>query len=112
MAQVTTPQPTTPQEAPKQARAGDCSLVNNYNWDKRIAYAVCMAESGGNTMASNMNDSHGQCRGSFGLMQLACFWTPNPHDPVENMNKAYEIYSRSGWQPWGAFTSKAYERFL
>ena len=89
-----------------------CTLVNNYSWDKRTAYAVCMAESGGNTNAANMNDNHGRCIGSFGLMQLACFWIPNPTDPNANMAKAYEIYTRSGWQPWGAYTSGKYQQYL
>lgn len=102
--------PVEPAPAPV---SGDCSLVNNYsNWDQRTAYAVCMAESGGNTNASNMNDNHGKCRGSFGLMQLACFWIPNPKNPVANMAKANEIYSRSGWKPWGAYTSGKYKRYL
>lgn len=71
-----------------------------------------MAESGGDSNAANYNDHHGSCVGSFGLMQLACFWTSNPTDPNENMAKAYEIYSHSGWQPWGAYTSGAYLRYL
>lgn len=94
------------------AGGNQCSLVNNYAWDKRTAYAVCMAESGGNSNAANMNDNHGRCIGSFGLMQLACFWIPNPTDPNANMAKAYEIYTRSGWQPWGAYTSGKYLRYM
>lgn len=94
-------------------KTGNCSLVNNYsNWDTNVAYAVCMAESGGNSQAANWNDHHSTCTGSFGLMQLACFHTKNPLDPIENMRVANQIYSRSGWQPWGAFTSGAYLRFL
>ena len=94
------------------ASGNQCSLVNNYSWDKRTAYAVCMAESGGDANAANMNDNHGTCRGSFGLMQLACFWIPNPTDPNANMAKAYEIYTRSGWQPWGAWSSGAYLKYM
>lgn len=95
------------------ATTGNCDLVYNYsNWNQSIAYAVCMAESGGNSNAANYNDNHGSCRGSFGLMQLACFWIPNPTDPIANMAKANEIYSRSGWKPWGAYTSGAYTKYL
>jgi len=105
------------QPAPKPNTApvssGGCELVYNYsNWDQSVAHAVCLAESGGNSNAANYNDNHGQCVGSFGLMQLACFWIPNPTDPVANMAKANEIYSQSGWQPWGAYTSGAYLRYL
>ena len=99
--------------APTASSSGGCELVRNYtNWNVDVAYAVCMAESGGNTNAANYNDNHGKCIGSFGLMQLACFWIPNPTDPNANMAKANEIWSRSGWQPWGAYTSGKYLKYL
>jgi len=96
------------------AASGGCALVNNYNWDIRIAYAVCMAESGGNARAANLNDRHNGCIGSFGLMQIACIHTGGlaEYDPVANMAKAYEIYSRSGWKPWGSYTSGAYQKYM
>lgn len=71
-----------------------------------------MAESGGNPNAANLNDSHAGCIGSYGLMQIACIHGGIHYDPVSNMNKAYEIYTRSGWRPWGAYTSGAYQRFM
>lgn len=99
--------------APTASSSGGCELVRNYtNWNVDVAYAVCMAESGGNTNAANYNDNHGKCVGSFGLMQLACFWIPNPTDPTANMAKANEIWSRSGWSPWGAYTSGKYLKYL
>lgn len=99
--------------APTASTSGNCDLVRNYtNWDTSVAYAVCMAESGGNSNAANYNDNHGTCVGSFGLMQLACFWISNPTDPTANMAKANEIYSRSGWSPWGAYTSGKYLKYL
>ena len=105
---------TTPTEPIKTANSGGCELVNNYNWDKRVAYAVCMAESGGNANAENWNDRHNGCIGSGGLMQIACVHTGGvlELDPVKNMAKAYEIYQRSGWRQWGAFTSNAYMRYM
>ena len=99
--------------APTASSSGGCELVRNYtNWNVDVAYAVCMAESGGNSNAANYNDNHGSCVGSFGLMQLACFWIPNPTDPNANIAKANEIWSRSGWQPWGAYTSGKYLKYL
>lgn len=99
--------------APTASSSAGCELVRNYtNWNVDVAYAVCMAESGGNTNAANYNDNHGKCIGSFGLMQLACFWIPNPTDPNANIAKANEIWSRSGWQPWGAYTSGKYLKYL
>lgn len=87
-------------------------LVEQYSWDVDVALAVMQAESGCNPAAANHADNHGTCIGSFGLMQLACFWTDNPHDPATNVAKAAEIYARSGWQPWGAYTNGAYLRYL
>lgn len=99
--------------APTASSLGGCELVRNYtNWNVDVAYAVCMAESGGNSNAANYNDNHGKCVGSFGLMQLACFWIPNPTDPNANMAKANEIWSSSGWSPWGAYTSGKYLKYL
>jgi len=87
-------------------------LVNQYPWDTRVAMAVMTAESGCNPYAANWGDRHASCIGSFGLFQLACFWTSAPYDPATNVAKAYEIYSRSGWRPWGAYTSGKYLRYL
>lgn len=87
-------------------------LVEQYDWNVSVAMAVMQAESGCNPEASNWNDRHATCIGSFGLFQLGCFWTDNPHDPATNVAKAYEIYSRSGWRPWGAFNNKSYLRYL
>lgn len=91
-----------------------CEIVSRYDWDYQTAYAVCMAESGGNPNATNMNDKHSGCVGSYGLMQIACIHTSGVGevDPEKNMAKAYEIYQRSGWKPWGVFTSGAYLKFL
>lgn len=101
------------EKPPEPVATGGCELVYNYtNWDQRVAYAVCMAESRGDTYAANLTDNHGSCRGSFGLMQLACFWIPDPYNAVSNIAKANEIYARSGWGPWGAYTSGKYLRFL
>lgn len=87
-------------------------LVEQYDWNVSVAMAVMQAESGCNPEASNWNDRHATCIGSFGLFQLGCFWTDTPFDPATNVAKAYEIYSRSGWSPWGAFTNGSYQRYL
>lgn len=88
------------------------ALVSKYNWNVNVAMAVMRAESGCNPQAANWNDHHATCTGSFGLFQLGCFWISNPYNPEANVAKAYEIYSRSGWRPWGAYTSGAYRRYL
>lgn len=109
MAEVEQPAPI---QITSEEPVSDCTIVKNYAWDTRIAYAVCMAESGGNPRAANLNDKHNGCVGSYGLMQIACIHGGIFYDPKENMDKAYDIYLRSGWKPWGAFTSGAYQRFL
>lgn len=112
-----TPEPKTQTTEPVKeptARTGDCSLVNNYDWDRQVAYAVCMAESGGNPNAVNWNDNHGVCIGSFGLMQLGCIHAHRGdiHDPISNMNIAYQIYKEQSWYPWGAWTNGSFRNHL
>lgn len=101
---------------PRPVAQGGCeayrSLVAQYDWNVNIAMAVMRAESGCNPNAANLRDRHANCTGSFGLFQLACFWTSTPYDPAHNVAKAYEIYSRSGWKPWGAYTNGSYKKYL
>ena len=84
-----------------------------YDWDVDIAYAIMMAESRGDKNVVNP-EAHKGCHGSAGLFQVACV-----HDDVEklknaqyNISKAYEIYQKSGWKPWGAFSNGSFRRFL
>lgn len=119
---VTTVVEQVQEQTPNQAEANvvlnpvGCSnyryLVEQYDWNVSIAMAIMQAESGCNPEASNWSDNHRTCIGSFGLFQLACFWTGAPFDPATNVAKAYEIYSRSGWVPWGAYTNGSYLRYL
>jgi hypothetical protein len=108
-----------PRAAPV-AGFGSCDLANNYDWPVATARAVCMAESSGNPANVNMADNHGKCVGSFGLMQIGCFWFPyygydsshHANGPV-NMEIAYKIYKRSGnFSAWGAYNSGAYLKYL
>jgi len=71
-----------------------------------------MAESGGNPNSANLNDRHNGCVGSYGLMQIACVHGGIFTDPKQNMDKAFEIYKRSGWTPWGAYTNGSYLKHL
>ena len=104
------------QETPiiEPQKPSGCEIVSLYNWDYRTAKAVCLAESGGDPTASNWNDHHNGCIGSFGLMQIACIHTAGKaeYDPYKNMAIAYNIYKDSGWSPWGAFTSGKYLQYL
>lgn len=99
------------QNAPVMATG--CNLVNNYDWDVRIAYAVCMGESMGNIHAANWSDRHAGCVGSFGLMQIACIHGATlDMTPEQNMAMAYNIYKSSGWNPWSAYTNQSYLRYM
>lgn len=87
-------------------------LVSQYSWNTEVVLAIMEAESGCNPKAVNPRDNHGQCTGSYGLMQLACFHTGNPTNPAENIRVAHRIWQEQGFGPWGAYTSGAYQRYL
>ena len=102
-----------------------CRLVDGYDWDRKLAYAICRGESNGNTDLVYTKDYHDwgyiECRGSHGIMQIGCPWAnhfgvspEDLHDPETNMDLAYKIYQRSddSFRPWGAYTNGRYKRFL
>lgn len=105
-----------PEPVVAPVRSGNCALVNEYNWPTDVAYGVCMAESGGNSNAINWGDNHGQCSGSYGLMQVGCLHYPqNPSrllDAEFNMEIAYRLWKSSGFSPWTTYTSQKYLRYL
>lgn len=98
------------------ASTGNCAsysgLVAQYNWDQHVAMAVMRAESGCNPSAASPScDS--------GLMQINCVHSAKVNgnlaalkDPATNIRVAYQIYSAQGWNPWVAFTSGSYRKFL
>ena len=110
-------EPETPTIAPQavvEHKTGDCSLVYNYDWDTRTAMAVCLSESSNNPSAINWSDQHNGCKGSAGLFQIACIHTGGSHElnPERNVEIAYKLWKRSGWGIWGAYSSKAYLKYL
>lgn len=89
--------------------------IKKYDWNSKLAVAIMMAESHAKPKEQNMNDYHpvGNCRGSFGLFQLACFrgsWS-DLVNPEYNIELAYELWKREGWHPWGAYKNKSYLKF-
>ena len=115
-AQVTTPQPTTPQEAPKQATGGDCEQeIAKYNWDYNTAVSVAKAESGLRSDALNNNPATGDY--SVGCFQINLFGgnaasRPSEQDlrnPAVNVEFAYKLYSSNGHSflgQWGVCRNK------
>jgi hypothetical protein len=91
-------------------------ILREGTWNINIAYAVMMAESHGNPNSINWKDYHrsGNCWGSFGLFQLACFRGTREEllDPEINVQLAYALWQREGWQPWSAWKNGAYKKFL
>ena len=91
-------------------------LISRYDWNFDEAYAIMTGESKGNPNAINKNDYHktGNCWGSYGLFQLACFrGTPEELlDPETNVRMAYELWQKEGWKPWGVYNDKSYKLYL
>ena len=79
--------------------------IKEYDWNHDVAKAVMREESRFDPEGINWNDYHpvGNCRGSFGLFQLACFRGEKDDllDPETNIEKAYELWKEKGWKPWG-----------
>lgn len=94
-----------------------CEIVSNYNWDYRTAYAICMAESGGNPRAFNGKNRNGS--NDAGLMQInsihvrsGLIGDEERFDPHKNLEAAYAIYRGSGFKAWSAYNNGAYKKFL
>ena len=111
---------TVQSTATVQDTGGGCSLAYSYSdWNARLAAAICMAESSGDVTNENWSDQHGQCSGSFGLMQIACFWFPyygyssaDYHNGSVNMDIAHRIWQRqNGFGAWTTYTSGKYLKF-
>jgi len=111
-----TPKPVEPATQPVQ-KPQDCTAAYDYDWPKNIAYAVCMAESSGNTHA--VGDTwviNGVYAPSCGLMQVrtlkgrpSCEELQNPQ---VNMEWAYRLYKAHGFQPWSMYLNGRYQRYL
>lgn len=88
------------------ARGGSCEsyrgLVAQYSWNVNIALAIMRAESGCNPNAVSPTNDHG-------LMQLH---GQAVYDPAANIAIAYAKYAARGWQPWTAYNTGSYLRFL
>jgi hypothetical protein len=71
-------------------------------WDCKTAVAVAIAESGLNPDAvSYTND--------YGIFQL----NNKPiTDWKENIDEAYKMYERRGWQPWVAYNTGRHKQYL
>lgn len=98
-------------------------IRNTFPLTPNTAVAVAKAESGIHLLATAYNpewhyDRYGNpvCKGSYGVMQIACVHhleSPEALFDVEfNLQKAKEIYTEQGWQPWGGYTSGGWRNHL
>lgn len=80
--------------------------IEKYAWPTSTVIQIMWLESRCNPNAVNLKDSHGKCKGSHGLLQLACIHKGgNKYDPKENIKLAFEVYTRAGnsFSPWSTF---------
>ena len=96
-------------------------MICSKDWDCNIALAVAKAESG--MRCDAVGDGHiafvkneieyGKSYGVFQIRYLV--GRPDPSKLLDcefNINYAYGLYLARGWQPWSAYTSSAYKKYL
>ena len=108
----------------KQLVANDpCRLVYDYSeWDGRVMYGVCKAESKGkvdavgDTTLTYVQDgvTYGM---SCGMLQVRILPGRNitcedMHNPENNVAKAFEIWKAQSYQAWTCFSNGSYLRYL
>lgn len=103
-------------------------IVNIYFRNDPVANAVRMAEGGNNPKAVNWNCHYGTVSKAClpadrakawsvdcGYFQINVRGTTCPDelfDPIYNVQVARSMYERRGWQPWVAYTSGSYKKYL
>lgn len=77
-------------------------LVSKYFPANQVDYAlrIMSCESGGNPQSVNWNDAKITGMPSNGLFQINSTQDWSWHDPETNIQRAHEMWSRRGWQPW------------
>lgn len=90
-----------------------------YDWDIRTAYAICMAESGGNPTKDNAGlNADGSV--DYGLMQINSIHADMVggnlellREPATNIKIAYSL-SKGGqdWTPWSVYKNGKYRQYL
>jgi hypothetical protein len=92
----------------------DRLICQTFGKDWKTARAIALAESHENPNALNKNTN-----GSYdvGIFQLNTThfnrWTlAQMSDPKTNIQIAYQIYSEQGFNPWVAYTTGSYKKYL
>ena len=86
------------------------SIINKYDWDKKVAYAVMRAESNENPKAYNENTNGSWDAGLFQINSIHGYSREEMENPEKNIEAAYQIYLKAGrkFTPWVVFNSKQY----
>lgn len=81
-------------------------------------FAVMQAENrscdAGNQNLSSL-ENHGACIGSYGLFQVGCVHfsgNQNPNDPATNIEVAYQVWKKQGYNAWTMYRNGTYLRFM
>jgi hypothetical protein len=72
------------------------------DWDCETAVAIAIAESGLNPSAKSPTNDHG-------VMQLN---GKKIYDVIANIDEAYRMYERRGFQPWAVYNSGKYKKYI
>ena len=91
-------------------------ILDNYDWDLRMAHAILMCESHGKPWI--VNDTPPDY--SVGLMQINLYgklkYSRPSEDwlkvPANNIDYAYHMWKNQGWGPWGCYTLKKDGKYL
>lgn len=76
-----------------------------------IAAAIAMAESGGNSQASNVDSDGSTDRGLWQINSV--HGSLSTFDPIANVKAAIQISNNgSNWSPWTTFKTGAYKKYL
>jgi hypothetical protein len=78
------------------------NMICEKDWDCKTAKAVFYAESGFNCDAVSRTNDHG----------LAQLHGIKEYDCRKNLDIAYEMYKKRGWQPWSAYKNRKYLQYL
>jgi len=126
VAQTTDPAPVNDPPAIPVQKTGDCHDVKQFDWDVKMAFAICMAEAKktpdqpyGVTRWNNAG-LNGDGSVDYGLMQINSIHADMVggnldllYDPEVNIKIAYSL-SKGGtdWTPWSSYNNGKYREHL
>ena len=98
--------------APTQGCEAYRPLIEQYDWDNRIAMAVMQAESGCNPNAHSPTADRGLMQVNAVHADMVDYDLDRLFNPNTNVSVAYRIYLSQGWHGWSTYNSGAYLRYL